>query len=195
MTILAYLDDIFAVGEVDRVLRALTDLKSSLVNIGLSICERKCELYSTFSDNESSISVPVTTQGTVILGVPIGCKEFVQNWCNEFAVSGKDLCSKFADLDNPQASTLLWRRCHIPGVNYLARAVFPKWFDRAAQIHDGLTRTTFLDILGLSSSGERSWNQASLSVKFGGFGLTQIQQVSNAAFVAAWVSSLKQLPN
>ena len=67
--------------------------------------------------------------------------------------------------------------------------------DRAAQIHDELTCTAFLDILGLSSLGERSWNQASLSVKFGGFGLTQIQQVSNAAFVAAWASSLKQLPN
>ena len=77
----------------------------------------------------------------------------------------------------------------------MARAVFPKWFDRAAQIHDGLTRTTFLDIVGLSSLGERSWNQGGLSVKFGGFGLTQIQQVSNASFVAAWASSLKQLPN
>ena len=127
VTILAYLDDIFVVGEVDRVLCALTDLKSSLVNIGLRICERKCELYSTFIDNESSISIPVTTQGTVILGVLIGCKEFVQNWCNEFAVSGRDLCSKLANLDNPQASTLLLRHCHIPRVNYLARAVFPKW--------------------------------------------------------------------
>ena len=35
VTILAYLDDIFAVGEVDRVPCALTDLKCSLVNIGL----------------------------------------------------------------------------------------------------------------------------------------------------------------
>ena len=116
----------------------------------------------------------MTTQGTVILGVPIACKEFVQNWCNELAVSGKDLCSKLADLDNLQASTLLLRHGHISRVNYLARAVFPKWFDRAAQIQDGLTCATFLDILGLNSLGELSWNQASLSVKFGGFGLTQI---------------------
>ena len=35
----------------------------------------------------------------------------------------------------------------------------------------------------------------SVPVKFGGLGLTQIQQVSNEAFVAAWASSLKQLPN
>ena len=47
VTIRAYLDDIFAVGEVDRVLCTWTDLKSSLVNIGLRVCERKCELYST----------------------------------------------------------------------------------------------------------------------------------------------------
>ena len=35
----------------------------------------------------------------------------------------------------------------------------------------------------------------SVPVKFGGLGLTRIQQVSNEAFVAAWASSLKQLPN
>ena len=87
----------------------------------------------TIQYNESSISIPVTTQGTVILGVPIGCKEVVRNWCNEFAVSGKDLCSKLADLNNPHASTLLLiRHCHISRVNYLARAVFPKRFERAA---------------------------------------------------------------
>ena len=37
VTILAYLDDIFVVGEVYCVLCALTDLKSSLVNIGLHL--------------------------------------------------------------------------------------------------------------------------------------------------------------
>ena len=44
--ILAYLDDIFILGEPDNAIDAGLALKASLSNIGLSICDGKCELFT-----------------------------------------------------------------------------------------------------------------------------------------------------
>ena len=44
LTVLAYLDDIFVVGHAAQAI-LLSDLKSSLQQLELQICDRKCELY------------------------------------------------------------------------------------------------------------------------------------------------------
>ena len=43
LTVLAYLDDIFVVGRAEQAVFLLSDLKSSLQQLGLQICDRKCE--------------------------------------------------------------------------------------------------------------------------------------------------------
>ena len=43
--ILAYLDDIFILGEPDNAIDAGLALKASLSNIGLSVCDAKCEFF------------------------------------------------------------------------------------------------------------------------------------------------------
>ena len=45
VTILAYLDDVYVVGPTENLKSVLEDLKSSLLKVGLEICDRKCELY------------------------------------------------------------------------------------------------------------------------------------------------------
>ena len=57
-----------------------------------------------------------------------------------------------------------------------------------------MTRSTFSDIIGLDSLDDTMWNQASMKIKFGGFGLTEIQQISPAAFITAWAQSVRVLP-
>ena len=57
-----------------------------------------------------------------------------------------------------------------------------------------MTQSTFSDITGLDSLDDTMWNQASMKIKFGGFGLTEIQQISPAAFIAAWAQSVRVLP-
>ena len=39
-----------------------------------------------------------------------------------------------------------------------------------------------------------NWKQATLKIKFGGFGLTQISKISPAAFLSSWCQAMKDLP-
>ena len=74
VTILAYLDDIYAVGPNQSLQNVLDDLKSSLSLVGLEICDRKCELYCP-SGNICDIPIPVTHDGMIILGTPVGNRD------------------------------------------------------------------------------------------------------------------------
>ena len=108
---------------------------------------------------------------------------------------GDSLCSILRDLDEPQSVLLLLKHCHVPKLNHLATTVVPTHLSKAAVIHDNLTKSTFADIIGLEQIEDTKWKQATIKLKFGGFGLTLYQQLLPAAFVAVWVQSLKELPN
>ena len=58
-----------------------------------------------------------------------------------------------------------------------------------------MTRSSFTNIIGLPHLDDIKWEQATSKIKFGGFGLTRISQVSHAAFLSSWCQSLKDLPN
>ena len=61
-------------------------------------------------------------------------------------------------------------------MNYLARCVFPYFFEYVAKLHDVMTWSTFVQILGLDSIDDFTWNQASLNIKLGGFGLSEVNK-------------------
>ena len=97
-------------------------------------------------------------------------------------------------LNNRQSSMLILRHCHIPRLNYLARQVFPCDLEGAGVIHDEMTKTSFMGIIGFSHLDDTAWKQATLRIKFGGFGLTQIRQISGAAYLSSWCQSMNKLP-
>ena len=84
--------------------------------------------------------------------------------------------------------------CHVPRMNYLARCVAPSFLTEASQVHDRLSRSTFSKILALNSIDDTAWQQASLKIKSGGFGISLLSQISTAAFVAAWIHSISEIP-
>ena len=194
VTMLAYLDDIYVVGPVNSLRNILDDLKSSLSTLHLEILDRKCELFCP-SGNVCNFPTPVTSDGTIILGTPVGKPEFVRSQCADIAKGGKELCRELALLNNRQISMLILRHCHVPRLNYLARQVFPRDLELAAVIHDKMTRSSFVDIIGFNHLNDTAWKQATLKLKNGGFGLTQIGQISHAAFVSSWCQSMKELPS
>ena len=110
-----------------------------------------CELFHTSDSVQPFGFVPVVSHGTEILGIPISCHQFVQTRCSEIANSGHALCSELIKLKCPQSVTLLLRFCHVTRINYLARYVSPYSFEYAAKLHDAMTRSTFVQILGLDS--------------------------------------------
>ena len=97
------------------------------------------------SDGTKSFPIPVSVCGTEILGIPVGREQFVTEKCVKVAESSQELCSKLADLNDPQCSSLILRHCHVPRLNHLARAIRPY---RLAVVHDN-TRATYVDIIHL----------------------------------------------
>ena len=81
LTVLAYLDDIFVVGRAEQAMFLLSDLKSSLQQLGLQICERKCELYGDSLPRGCTLNVSTTSEGIEVLRIPVGKR----NISNKFA--------------------------------------------------------------------------------------------------------------
>ena len=125
LIVLAYLDDIFVVGHAEQAMFLLSDLRSSLQQLGLQICDRKCELYGDSLPRGCTLNVSTTSEGIEVLGIPVGKKEYIQQICSQKAKEGNKLCSELRDLNDPQSSMLLLRHCHNPRMNFLARSVTP----------------------------------------------------------------------
>ena len=193
--VLAYLDDVFILGLPKASLRAFTDLKSSLAQAGLVICDKKCEAHSAVAPKDWPDHLVFKPSGFEILGTPIGCDDYVSSTCKKIADSGHELCSKLVLLDDPQGSYLLWKHCHLTRLQHLARSVAPTLLLPAAQIHDALSYRTLCSILGFEIGIEDSGLQCSLPVRMGGLGLSHLQQLSPIAFLAAWAHSVPALSN
>ena len=75
------------------------------------------------------------------------------------------------------------------------RTIPPYKFQPPANIHELQTHSTFSNFLYLDDITARSWAQAILPIRYGGFGLTSIQNLSPIAFIASWVQYLHVLPS
>ena len=79
--------------------------------------------------------------------------------------------------------------------NHLARGVCPDSLQPAATIHDRLTKKCFTTLIGTRDLTARQWEQATLPIRLGGFGMTLLQTVSRFAFLSSWGHSLQELLN
>jgi hypothetical protein len=193
---LAYLDDMFFIGPVDDVLSALSDVETSLHAIGLTISLAKCEIFSNGQALPSfNQPIAVALSGTKILGTPVGKSHYVTSTCLDIAKSGKNLCDQLQALKDPQSGMLLLRHCHVSHINHLSRTVSPSWISDAAHHHDQLTRATFESLINCPGLTDLQWLQATLPIRFGGFGMAEIKSMCHLAFVSSWAYSLAHLPS
>ena len=103
----------------------LEDLKSSLLKIGLEICDRKCELYCP-SGECCNFPTPVACDRAIILGTPIGNSDFIPFPFIDIAKFGDCLCSELVKSNDSQSKLNVdLRHCCVPQLNYLARQIFP----------------------------------------------------------------------
>ena len=136
----------------------------------------------------------VAYDGTIVLGTPIGTSDFIRSRCIDIAISGDSLCSELVKLNDSQSSILILCHCHVPRLNYLTRQIFPVDLEAATNIRDNMTRSLFESIIGYNHLDDINWKQATLKIKFGGFGLTQISRISPAAFLSSWCQAMQDLP-
>ena len=162
--VLAYLDEVFLLGEAD-VLAAFCDLKKSFLAINLLIADKKCETFSTSSSTvvKGFDGVPVSNEGALFLGSPIGTASFVTSSCTTIAQSKISLCNQLTKLDDVQSAMLLLRCCHVTSLNHLARTVQPDLLVPASTIHDSKTKETFSEVLGYDMIADNFWLQSSFA--------------------------------
>ena len=196
---LAYLDDVFILGQSDAILHALADLREALSSIGLVICDRKSEIYWPSQKGDQvlaeNVNIPIRADGIVVLGVPIGNRDYVSNTCSEFTERGKQLCGQLLQLEDIQSAMLLLRYSHSHRLSHLLRTIPPDILWPAAFTHDLQTRSIFSRLLNVDAISDSAWEQAVLPVRSGGFGLTSACNTSPLAFLAGWAQSLHTLPN
>ena len=176
---------------------AVDDLRDQLSEVGLSVAMNKCEIYSRgrFAMCYSHESIRVSSSGTKILGTPIGQPEYVKSSCSDIALDGQSLCDQVVALNEPQSGMLLLRFCHEPHLNYLGRTVASSLMQSAALQHDEITRSTFRQLIKCSVLNDQQWLQATLPIRFGGFGMLPAQSISSISFVSSWARSLVDLPH
>ena len=121
--------------------------------------------------------------GYIHLGVPVGSEEYKANALRTLIDDFSTLASCVDDLKEPQEEWvfLLW----------VLRQKFPYWLRHMspsitlplAPLIENLLRDKFNPIVGTPVSDDQ-WEQASLPVKSGGFGLGKVTDTITAAFVA-----------
>ena len=97
-------------------------------------------------------------------------------------------------MNGVQSASLLLKYCHVPRLNYLARVVPPKLLTSAAEIHDLQKRKVFSELLSYHQLSELAWQQATLPVRLGGFGLISVKSIAACAFLASWFEAIDALP-
>ena len=109
------------------------------------------------------------------------------------AKHGENLCHQILTLGTQEAMLLL-RFCHLPRMFYVSRSVKPKSMQAAAILHDRLSHFTFSNLLQISALTDEKWKKATLPIRYSGFGLTSLQEISNLIFVSSWAHSVHELP-
>ena len=196
--VLAYLDDVFLLGPAEKVLATFSQLDSAFSHIHLQVAPEKCEIFSPSEiaslSVPSSCQIPVTSDGMMVLGSPIGIHDYVSSTACDIAGSGAQLCQELLQLDDTQSSMLLLRYCHVPRLNFLARTILPGQLQLATSIHDQQSRSCFSALMKCNNFSSQQWEQIVLPIRKGGFGLTAMAPVRTLAFLSSWAFSIKELP-
>ena len=85
---------------------------------------------------------------------------------------------------------LLLRHYHVIRMKFLSQTVPPRLLESAEAIHDTLTRSTFTNLVGRGNLKDRQWLQATLPIRYGGFGLTALTSNTPFEFLSSWALTL-----
>ena len=197
-----FLDDGVIAGPAEEVSRALDVIEQVGPKLGLytNLSKKDGGIFCTdeiildsfqqFSHRSQKFNFP-------LLGVPIGELDY----CNQYALDLvkkviKDTHEPISNLQDPQAATLLLRKCaSFCKLVFLARATPINYINNALSMFDNATLTCFEKCVGFPLASEAARLQAQLSTKSGGVGLRSTLTHSSAAYVASAASFGPALPS
>jgi hypothetical protein len=194
----AFLDDGIFSGPVAILKDILMFLQSDEVRKrGLHVRLDKCALYipnaglldTVHRDYGLDPKLRVTSDGIVVLGVPVGSWQFCDQFLRDVATNVDNFHNRLKDLDSPQLALLLLRMCAgATKVAHILRCLPPDLTASLCRAVDESMDQQLLHIMDLENRSdltEVQWMQLHLPLSMSGLGLTKSSDIKEAAYLAS----------
>ncbi|MGH8465836.1 MAG: reverse transcriptase domain-containing protein [Pseudomonas sp.] len=185
---LGYIDDIVGCGPEAAVRECFATIEAAAQECGLQLQLHKCSAYRPSGDVITQLpgAVGVEDEGLVVLGVPLGRAEFVQQKLVE-RVEGLTAAEEaIAGLGDSQQAMVLLRMCYAQKLSYHLRTVDSDLIAQASIRFDESVERCFRSIIGIRARlSSQQWQQVSLDTKHGGFGLSSCAKSRRIAYLAS----------
>ncbi|MEZ0273853.1 MAG: hypothetical protein ACAH88_03020, partial [Roseimicrobium sp.] len=197
----AYLDDIIISGPVGVLFEFLRN-SPTVLQRGLTIRPDKCCIFMPNQgivdglgvqyDIPADIQLVTAAGGITALGVPIGADDYVERFLRDVGESLRQFGDELEGLQHGQLELLLYT--YSGGCKRIMHLFRCLPSEKLLPVADVCNQETMRLLHRLTAPTdeltEHMQAQASLPRRYGGLGLTDIQHVENAAFIAASVASL-----
>ena len=170
-----YLDDGTLVGSPSDLKAALQIIETEGPNRGLHLNRGKSLLFipagSDSSLNQLPSDIPITREGFVLLGSPIGSPTFCEAAVGKRVAKVRETLSRLPDLEDFQMETTLLRSClALPKISFSLRTCPPGHIQEATVAFDDVMREALSDLAG-GPLPEWAWLKASLPSSLGGLNI------------------------
>jgi hypothetical protein len=191
-----YMDDGGIIVDVDLLKKVWKILLDRGPELGLHLNPSKCEW--SWLDPERSDPCPIDGVAFVkhseiqMLGVPLGCDEFVSNFVEKKLLGRlQSTVDKLVDFEDSQASSYLLRVSYsiVRAVHFMRTTPLHLWKDQAKKF-DQMIRKAIEGILGFPMN-DVTFIQVCLTPKLGGLGLRRVTEHADMAYHASWHESMK----
>lgn len=125
--------------------------------------------------------------GVCIVGTPTGSEEYIAAWLQKKLVTLMKEAELLIALPDVQTRWLLLSQCFQAKVNHLLRVLDAGVLEPFLAAFEALKRRIFTSIVG-SALSDFQWEQATMPMGAGGFGLLDLRLIADAAYFASCVS-------
>ena len=196
---LAYIDDIVGCGPEEAVAGCFDTIQALAQQRGLTLQLHKCSAYRP--DGAAITQLPravgIEDEGLVVLGVPLGAAGFTRRVMVERVEELRAAEEAVSRLHNSQQAMVLLRMCYAQKLGYHMRTVDSSLMDNACARFDESLERCFRGIAGIQDQlTTQEWQQLTLDVKHGGFGLlssSATRHIAHVASVAGCITNLRQI--
>ena len=143
-------------------------------------------------------NLPPEDNGLMVLGSPVGTKEYVEARGEERLTEEQQLLDKLPELPDTQCAWVILALSAVPRANHLLRTVPPSQVEQYALQHDSELWKACNQLLGTEKEAAEDHLQlsrklATLPARHGGLGLRSAARTSTAAYWAGWLDALTVL--
>ena len=140
---------------------------------------------------------PAAEQGVVVLGSPVGSRDFIAAKLAQRLQEQDRLLSRIPRVPELQSAWLLLLYCAAPRSTYLLRTLPPADTAVFAAEHDAAIRRCLATLLaggdGDMPLPDLSYRRAQLPLSMGGLGLGSAERLRHAAYWSSWADTVRAL--